>query len=79
MLGTSGTTGERALLDSASARILPPWTFDSTDCKGSNMSWIWPPIRSVGGRAAFIGHVLDVDAGRRAEHLAVRWPGVPRR
>ena len=38
MVGTSGATGERAVLLTASARRLPPRTFDSTDCSGSNIN-----------------------------------------
>ena len=71
MVGTFGSTDERALLLIAIARSLPPCTFDRTDCSGSNMIWVWPAIRSVTRRrAALVGDVLDVDAGCRLEHLA---------
>jgi hypothetical protein len=39
------------------------------------MIWIWPPIRSVTAGAALTGHVLDVDAGRGAEHLSGEMAG----
>ena len=75
-VGTCGSTDERCALLTASARSLPPLTCCSTDCTGSNISGIWPPIRSVmRGCAALVGHVLQFDAGRLGEHLAGEMAG----
>ena len=66
-----GQLRARASPVTASARSLPPSTCCSTLAKLSKYICIWPASRSViDGRRAAIGHVHDVGAGQRLEHLA---------
>ena len=52
MVGTSGSSGERALVVTASGRNLPDATIGAAEAVLVNIAWTWPACRSASAGAA---------------------------